>query len=133
LDSDDYDPLYLRGIAEFNQQLFFESHETWECLWKRQLGPSREFFQGLIQAAVALHHLRNRNEHGAGTLLARSRAHLDPYRPRYLGVDVDGFLAALDDVFLGVAGPGGGAGRAVFDRERLPQIRLNQPGSGPRA
>ena len=51
-----YDPLYLRGIAYFNACEFFEAHETWEELWKDYSGELREFYKGLIQAAVALHH-----------------------------------------------------------------------------
>ncbi len=48
---DAYHPLYLRGVRQFNERRFFESHETWEQLWISQSGPSREFCQGLIQAA----------------------------------------------------------------------------------
>ena len=52
---------------------------------------------------MALHHLRNRNLRGARTLLARSRACLDHYRPRHLGLDLDGFLAALEHSVGGVS------------------------------
>lgn len=90
-----YDPLYLQGIEEFNRGCYFESHEVWEALWKRETGPRRRFYQGLIQAAVALHHLGRGNRRGARALMARARQSLDAYRPRCLGLDVDGFLADL--------------------------------------
>ena len=32
--ADEYDPLYLQGIAYFNACEFFEAHEVWEDLWK---------------------------------------------------------------------------------------------------
>lgn len=51
--ADDYDPLYLKGIAYFNSCEFFEAHEVWEDLWKSYTGPLRLFYKGLIQAAVA--------------------------------------------------------------------------------
>ncbi len=91
--SENYDPLYLRGIEEFNRGRYFESHEVWEALWKKESGPKRRFYQGLIQAAVALHHLGRGNRRGARSLVARARGSLDAYRPRCLGLDVDGFLA----------------------------------------
>ncbi len=49
-----YPPLYLKGIECFNECDFYESHEVWEELWTEYRGPSRKFYQGLIQAAVAL-------------------------------------------------------------------------------
>ncbi len=93
------DPLYLKGIEEFNRQNYFESHETWEALWRKERGPARAFYQGLIQAAVALHHLRRGNVQGAQTLLGRATRNLDPYRPVYLGLDVAAFLADVSQCF----------------------------------
>jgi len=65
MDVCDYDPLYLQGIERFNRGEYFESHEVWEGLWRREPEPPRSFYQGLIQAAVALHHLRCGNLTGA--------------------------------------------------------------------
>jgi uncharacterized protein len=92
-----YDPLYLRGIEQFNQRNFFESHEVWEDLWIGESEPSRSFYKGLIQAAVALHHYGNGNFDGAKKLLLGATGLLDPYRPRHLGLDVDRFLVDLRD------------------------------------
>ena len=74
-----YDPRYLKGIEEFNRRNYFESHEIWEDLWIDHCGPDREFFKGLIQAAVALHHWTRGNLGGALTLWRRSRGYLQPY------------------------------------------------------
>ena len=63
--ADEYDPLYLKGIAYFNACEFFEAHEVWEDLWKSYSGELRLFYKGLIQAAVALHHFGNGNIRGA--------------------------------------------------------------------
>jgi uncharacterized protein len=91
----DYEPLYLRGIEQFNRQSYFESHEVWEGLWLRETGPARLFYKGLIQAAVALYHMTEGNAHGANKLLLGSQRYLEPYRPWYLGLNVDKFLAAM--------------------------------------
>ena len=68
-DSTEYPELYLQGIVHFNECDFFESHEVWEALWTDYQGPSRKFYQGLIQAAVALHHFGNGNIRGRAQAL----------------------------------------------------------------
>ena len=50
----DYEPRYLAGILFFNSHDFFEAHEVWEDLWADSHDDERRFYQGLIQAAVAL-------------------------------------------------------------------------------
>lgn len=91
------------GIAQFNDRLFFECHDTLEEAWSGVRGAPRDFFQGLIQAAVAFYHLGNGNRPGAATLLRRALARLERYPARYAGVELaplrDGigaWLAALD-------------------------------------
>jgi predicted metal-dependent hydrolase len=90
-----YNPLYLRGVELFNQRRFFECHEVWEELWVAELGAQRQFLKGLIQSAVALHHLTRGNRQGATKLQASSQQYLEPYRPRYCGLDVDEFVASI--------------------------------------
>jgi predicted metal-dependent hydrolase len=91
-----YDPLYLAGIEHFNACDFFEAHEVWEELWTEYQGPSRKFFQGLIQAAVCLHHFGNGNTRGAAKLYNSSRKYLAEYAPRHMGLNVDRFLADME-------------------------------------
>src|SRR5690606_4025898 len=67
-ESSSYDPRFLQGIAYFNECDFFEAHEVWEDLWSEIQGPSRRFYQGLIQVAVCLHHFGNGNLRGAQKL-----------------------------------------------------------------
>jgi predicted metal-dependent hydrolase len=119
----EYHPLYLRGIEQFNQQRYFDSHEVWEDLWIDETGPSRLFYKGLIQAAVALYHLARGNLHGADKLLEGSQRYLAPYRPWYLGLDVDGFLAAMRRCFEDAATCRAKAGRALA----APRIELGLP------
>jgi predicted metal-dependent hydrolase len=82
---------FEKGVAEFNAGLFFECHDTLEDLWSGVRGPSRDFFQGLIQVAVAFHHLTRGNLAGAESLLQRALGRLAKYPERYYGFD----LAAL--------------------------------------
>jgi predicted metal-dependent hydrolase len=66
----------LQGIREFNNQEWFECHETVEDLWIGETGEVRDFYQGLIQIAVALHHWRNGNFGGAVSLLKGGAGYL---------------------------------------------------------
>jgi predicted metal-dependent hydrolase len=91
-----YDPRYLAGIEHFNQCEFFEAHEVWEDLWQDYSGPSRKFYQGLIQIAVCLHHFGNGNIRGAIKLYHGSCGYLEPYLPAHEGIDLVKLLGELE-------------------------------------
>jgi uncharacterized protein len=84
-----------RGVAEFNSGRYFECHDTLEDLWSGIRGPSRDFFQGLIQVAVAFHHLGNGNRTGAASLLEKALGRLGKYGDAYLGLDLAALRTAL--------------------------------------
>jgi hypothetical protein len=65
-----------RTEALASRGLFFEVHELLEPVWFRSLEPVRTALQGLIQVAVAFHHLENGNRDGARSLLALGLAKL---------------------------------------------------------
>lgn len=44
---------YKKGIALFNEGLFFEAHEIWEEAWNEAEGNEKRLLQALIQIAVA--------------------------------------------------------------------------------
>jgi hypothetical protein len=57
--------------------LYFEVHELLEPAWFRAEGAERVALQGLIQVAVALHHVANENRAGAVSLLSDGVAKLE--------------------------------------------------------
>jgi predicted metal-dependent hydrolase len=85
-----------KGIAEFNAGLFFECHDTLEDMWGGIRGPSRDFFQGLIQVSVAYYHLGNGNAAGAESMMRRALKRFERYPERYCGFDVGAQRARLD-------------------------------------
>jgi len=95
----EYDARYLGGILFFNDHDFFEAHEVWESLWLDCAGSERTFYQGLIQAAVALYHFGNGNLRGAAKLFATSRAYMDRFESPYLGLDIVGFWQQMERCF----------------------------------
>jgi hypothetical protein len=105
---------FTKGVDEFNRGYYFECHETLEDLWTGVRGPSRDFFQGLIQVSVALYHLNGGNRAGAESMLRRALSRFGRYPGSYWGFDLDahraeiqGWLATIasgDLRQLGVAG-----------------------------
>ena len=91
--------LLREGINFFNAGRYFEAHETWEDLWRVTRGPRRLFYQGLIQAAVGLHHLSLGNWNGARAQLAKSLAKLEQYPANFCRLDNGRLVGDLRRVF----------------------------------
>ena len=79
---------YEQGIDLFNEGRFFECHEAWEEIWKRSDGELKLFYQGLIQAAVAILHAQRGNLEGARSLYEKASAKLDPIPPEHMGLAI---------------------------------------------
>src|SRR5262245_10448726 len=77
-----------KGVAEFNAGKFFECHDTLEEIWQGMRGPSRDFFQGLIQISVGFYHLRNGNLRGGQSQLEKGLKALQRYGDRYAGMEL---------------------------------------------
>ncbi len=79
---------YERGIELFNEGRFFECHEAWEEIWKRSDGDAKLFYQGLIQAAVAILHAQRGNLEGARSLYEKAAAKLEPIPHEHMGLAI---------------------------------------------
>ena len=91
----DHDAAIAEFMNAFESGSFFAAHEILEAFWVHYEGGDRDFYRGLIQAAVALHHLQSGNAAGASSVAARARTNIAPYAPRHGGVDVLAVLAKL--------------------------------------
>lgn len=78
-----FPPSFWVGIEQFNQRQFYACHDTLEALWMDALTPERTFYQGILQIAVALYHLGNRNWQGTVTLLGEGIQRLNTFQPNY--------------------------------------------------
>ena len=81
--------LFAEGVALFNGVRYWHAHEAWETLWRAAPDEDRDFYQGLIQVAAGLLHLKRRNLRGARNKLREGIARLRPYQPAYHGVFVN--------------------------------------------
>jgi predicted metal-dependent hydrolase len=95
-----------RGVAQFNDRLFYECHDTLEDLWTGLRGETRDFVQALIQLAVGFYHLGNGNRAGAVRLFDRGSGRLSAYPSRYVGLETGPLRAAV--VRWRAAAAGGG-------------------------
>ena len=116
----DLDPRVREGIELFNHRQFFQCHEVLEALWLETRDRSRDFYKGLIQAAVACYHWSRSNPAGALSLYRTSSAYLEKYRPEHLGVDVERFLKQYRELFGWLR-----RHRLRYDARLVPTIRLH--------
>lgn len=84
-----YPRAYLDFLELFNQQRFWDAHEVLEGPWRRHRST---FYKGLIIYASAFVHVQRGNPRGVAKQMAKVLHYLPPYRPSYLGLDVDAIL-----------------------------------------
>jgi len=114
-----------QAIGEFNTHRFFECHETLENIWRAEPRPLRQFYKGVIQVAAGFHHLGRNNWKGTVNKLESGMRYLEPFRPRYLGVDVQ----RLVDEARGCRSAIVELSReriSEFDRARIPVIAFDE-------
>lgn len=123
---EDLEDHLARGIELFNAAEYEAAHEQFERAWLSTHGPEADFFKGLIQASIALHHFRRGNLDGAAKLHSGHRRHLAAYLPSHRGVAVDELLAAMQQAFRPVLRrrPGDSV---EFDPALRPRIRRERP------
>lgn len=92
---------FLEFITLFNEGKFFESHEVLEDLWKKTSEPQKTFYQGLIQAAVALHHHEKKNFTGSDYEHRKSIEKLLQYPSEFQNIHIPHFLRQLEAYLSG--------------------------------
>ncbi len=85
---------YWLGIDQFNQREFYACHDTLEAVWINAPPADKNFFQGILQIAVALYHLGNENQRGALILLGEGIHRLRSYPEDYGAIAVDSLVEA---------------------------------------
>ena len=90
------DPRFLEGIAHFNRQDFYSAHDAWESLWLERFGEEKDFLQGLILCAVALHHYGRKNYGGARSRFRLARERLEKYPAQFWGLNLGNFVRRMN-------------------------------------
>jgi uncharacterized protein len=90
---------FQQGIDLFNEGRFFECHEAWEQAWLRSKGQEKLFYQGMIQAAVAILHTQRGNLDGTRSLRAKAIDKLGALPADYMAIALDELRRALEEFF----------------------------------
>lgn len=116
---------FWRGLEEFNARQFYTCHDTLEAIWHEAINPLRQFYQGILQLAVAFYHLGNRNWRGCVILLSTGIERLEYFVPEYLGVDVESLLEQSAEC-LEILQQLGEENIEAFDPAKIPQIAYSR-------
>lgn len=110
---------FAAGVHLFDAGEYLAAHELFEELWEASEAGQSDFYKGLIQAAIALHHARAGNFAGAARLYSGHRRFLAPFLPRHAGVDLVRFLGEMQACLQPLSE---GSGGVAFDPATRPRL-----------
>jgi predicted metal-dependent hydrolase len=85
------------GVAMFNEERFWESHEILEQVWREEKGPEREAIQSLILTCAAFVHYQKGETEVCLSVLRRARAKMSPGVKVSL-LDLQGLQSNVDTI-----------------------------------
>ena len=97
-DIDNEAKLFHDGLALFNEGQWFDAHEVWEDIWHMASGDKKRFYQGLIQYAVTLEHIRRGNPRGVRCVYKTALTKFEGLSDVYMGFHIPRQLAELERV-----------------------------------
>lgn len=117
------DSLLAEGAKLFDEGRYLEAHEVFEQLWLASEGGDTDFWKGLIQASICLHHARGGNVEGARSLLRGHRALLGRFLPAHRGVDIAALLDGIQAYLAPLRTPA--PDLSNLDPNLRPRLRLH--------
>ncbi len=117
--AEDAERALREGVALFDAARYHEAHEAFERCWLANEGGDADFYKGLIQAAICMHHYADGNVPGARKLYAGHRRLLAPFLPAHRGLDLAAFLAEMQRVL----GPASRSAPESFDLASRPRLQ----------
>ena len=90
------------GISLFNEERYWECHETLEQIWRKQeKGPEKDVQQGVILAASSLVHFQKNERDVCLGMIPRTLARLDQWHePEYYGLNIEKLKRNLRKILL---------------------------------
>lgn len=113
------------AVSLFNSGEFFPCHDVLEELWSESIGGDREFYQGLIHAAVSLFHFQEGNLSGARKMHDSALRYLQGYGDRHRRIDLNRFREDYNRCFAPLINAGNVYPEGVrLDESLLPQLNV---------
>lgn len=94
-DASDAEAALREGVRRFDAGEYHAAHEAFERCWLANEGADADFFKGLVQASICLHHATRGNGEGARKLYTGHRRLLAPFLPTHRGLDLARLLTEL--------------------------------------
>lgn len=89
-----------KGVRFFNEGLYFNAHEIWEKLWRgTPQSPEKDFLQGMIMIAAALHHYRKKEYRGTEKLLLSGLKILRENREAEIPINRETFINDISEFY----------------------------------
>jgi uncharacterized protein len=104
---------FWTGIEQFNRGEYYACHDTLEAIWIESSTSDKNFYQGILQVAVALYHLGNANWRGCVILMGEGLNRLQRYESDYGGINVDQLVSDTADLLLEVQNIGSDLTRKI--------------------
>jgi hypothetical protein len=90
------------GLALFNEERYWESHEALEAAWRKSSGSEKEILQGIILIAAALVHLQESEQDITLSVMKRAYEKLEKYDNEHFGIN----LSPLKEKVMGMISSG---------------------------
>ncbi|NOX62576.1 MAG: DUF309 domain-containing protein [Chloroflexi bacterium] len=90
--------LVREGLALFNRGEYYQCHDALEAAWFAESRDCRDLYQGILQLAIALHHIQQENFTGADKVLRRAINKFQRLPARCQGVNVAHLHALARDL-----------------------------------
>ena len=111
------------AIQLFNEGEFFACHDVFEDFWSELMGSEKTFFQGMIHAAVCLHHFEESNLTGARKMYGSFVRYVSNFAPEFCGIQVQQLMDDMETCFADLLAVSSGYPHGIeLKRELLPRI-----------
>src|SRR5918996_1601051 len=92
------DKAIKRAVQLFNDERYWEAHETLEYVWKNATGTEKEILNGIILIAAAFVHDEKDEQNVCISILQRARKKLDRASGIYHGIDTNRIAQMISEI-----------------------------------
>jgi predicted metal-dependent hydrolase len=103
-DEKDRQAAFAEGVQAFDGGQYHAAHECFERCWLANESGDADFYKGLVQASICMHHQSRGNLDGARPLNVGARRLLGAFLPGHEGLDLIRFLGELQAHVRGKSG-----------------------------
>lgn len=92
------DEAIMRAVQLFNDERYWEAHESLEYVWKDATGTEKEILNGIILVAAAFVHHEKDELDICVSILRRAKRKLDQTSDEYYGINISKVVEVLSDI-----------------------------------